>query len=1555
MIGTAFLMLVGGLVAAPAGQAKADQVVSTGGPYTMTNPGGDMVATYDAAGVTPAIANAFLTTTWPNGVGLSAGASLSSLFQATWKANSTANVSQSEFPDPPAFSGGSATVASDGSGGSVITFDIPAADFQSTSSPFWNGVAAQISGAVAAVVAAGICGGAVLAIGAGALVTGPPGALVLSALGGAICGGVGAAAWTFVATLVGAHLAGTALDRDFWSGIAGATLAAFVGGAVIGAVATPIVTRVVTVALKAVGNALASITKFLGGWLGKGYSAFLASVQKFWGWVTQLFRSLWPRAAAQAGAVQPAVGGQFQLLPMPNTGAPFTVPLCLDAYGATGGSASPGQPVAVNSCNGTANQDFDYYAGGAISVYGLCLGPSGATSSIGTPLVALERCDGSTGEQWVQSGQALVNQNGGGCLDDPNLDITPGTQLDLYPCNGSQAQNWVKPTAEPCDIYGSDGTGCVAAYSTTRAMFADYGGPLYQVKRASDGTTADIGLLQEGGDVNAATQDSFCASTTCVITEIYDQSPLGNNLTIEGAGGAGGADVGANATALPVTVGGNKAYGVDIEAGTGYRDDATLGVATNGEPEGMYMVASGTHVNSGCCFDFGNAEANNHDTGDAHMDSVNLSTTCFDGGTCSGNGPWVQADLENGLFMGSTYTNTANKGNSTPFVTAMLDNTAQSTFALSGGDSTSGGLSQWYNGALPSGYAPLKQEGGIVLGTGGDDSNSSIGSWFEGVMTAGSPSQAADSAVQANIVAAKYAGTTNPVGGGSGASGAAASAAGQAVVHTAGATGAAASGYSSVYTVDSSNQHLQESYLTSMGAAWTSQDLTAKYGTPAVMPGTEPVSIVHCGYTSVYTVDAANGDLQETYLPAIGDSWTTQDLTAKYGTPPTNQTPTAVVHAAGATGSAAACGFTSVYTVDRSGDLQETYLTVLGAAWTTQDLSANYGTPALLAGTSPVALVHCGYTSVYTVDGNHQLQETYLPAIGDSWGTQSLSAKYGTPLTTVTPTAVVHAAGATGSAAACGYTSVYTVDHASQDLQETYLPVIGGAWSTQDLSANYGAPAVAPGTQPEALVHLNFTSVYTVDQGSDDLQETYLQAIGDSWITQNLSTKYGTPATDQSPIVLLHPDASGNLDWTSVYTTDELSNDLQETYLPNTGFPGDPWVTQDLSAKYGTPVVAVLQSSPSSWSVAHTGNTSTYTVDSGTNDLQESYLQGIGDSWNTQNLSANYQTPAVASLTLPTALVHDGYTSVYTVDNSSNDLQETYLPALGDPWTTQNLSTTFHTPAVMPKTSPTAVFHDGYASVYTVDANGDLQETYLPAAGFPGDSWVTQDLSANYHTPTVKTGTSPVAIMHDGYVSVYTVDANGDLQETYLPYMGASWSTQDLSSQFHTPATNVSPTAVFHDGYTSVYTVDTGGDLQETYLPAMGDAWTTQDLSAKYGVPTVASPSATLLDTAPVALYHTGYTSVYTIDSGSGDLQESYLPAISGPWATQDLTVKYDAPASDQSPSALVHYAANGGLTWTSLYTVDTASDHLQETYLPAIGGSWTSQDLTQKYGVPNV
>ncbi|WP_034271145.1 alpha-L-arabinofuranosidase B [Actinospica robiniae] len=312
-------------------------------------------------------------------------------------------------------------------------------------------------------------------------------------------------------------------------------------------------------------------------------------------------------------------------------------------------------------------------------------------------------------------------------------------------------------TQEPCDILAAAGTPCVAAHSTTRALFAAYSGALYQVERASDSTYTTVSPLSAGGVANAATQDSFCSGTTCTITRIYDQTSNHNDLTVEGAGGNGSADTASNAAALPVYVGGHKAYGVYIAPGNGYRDNSAKGTATGSTAQGEYMVASGTHVNNGCCFDYGNAETNSDDNGNGHMSAINFGTECWFS-PCSGIGPWVQADLENGLFAGGNGSNTANTGNNTPFVTAVVKTNGTSTYAIKGGNSQSGSLTTWYSGALPtaSGYAPMHQEGAIVLGTGGDNSKSSDGSFFEGVMTATEPTDATDNAVQANVVAAGY-------------------------------------------------------------------------------------------------------------------------------------------------------------------------------------------------------------------------------------------------------------------------------------------------------------------------------------------------------------------------------------------------------------------------------------------------------------------------------------------------------------------------------------------------------------------------------------------------------------------------------------------------------------------------------------------------------------------------------------------------------------------------------------------------------------------------------
>ena len=71
-------------------------------------------------------------------------------------------------------------------------------------------------------------------------------------------------------------------------------------------------------------------------------------------------------------------------------------------------------------------------------------------------------------------------------------------------------------------------------------MYGTYNGALYQVRRSSDNTTRNIGLLAAGDYVDATQQDSFCAGTTCLITIIYDQSGRGNHLTQAPPGGFSG-------------------------------------------------------------------------------------------------------------------------------------------------------------------------------------------------------------------------------------------------------------------------------------------------------------------------------------------------------------------------------------------------------------------------------------------------------------------------------------------------------------------------------------------------------------------------------------------------------------------------------------------------------------------------------------------------------------------------------------------------------------------------------------------------------------------------------------------------------------------------------------------------------------------------------------------------------------------------------------------------------------------------------------------------------
>ena len=327
----------------------------------------------------------------------------------------------------------------------------------------------------------------------------------------------------------------------------------------------------------------------------------------------------------------------------------------------------------------------------------------------------------------------------------------------------------------PCDVYAAGGAPCAAAHSTTRALYASYTGPLYQVLRQSDGKTLDIGVVSPvtspvrdaGGYANAAAQDAFCANTYCWIAKIYDQSPKHNDLIQAPRGGFSGPAMGGFnnlpvADMAPVTIGGHKVYGAFIAPGMGLRQNDVKGTAVDDQAEGQYWVINGRHYNSGCCFDYGNAEIDSRDD-----DNGTMETTYYGNATAwyHGNapGPWVMTDQENNLVGCVNPGSTSKVCTSLPnvawrFVTAIAKGEPHHWTSM-GGDSQEGALQVMFDGPrIDHTYDPMRKQGAILLGNGGDNSVGSQGTFYEGAMTAAGtfPSNATDQLVQSNVVAARY-------------------------------------------------------------------------------------------------------------------------------------------------------------------------------------------------------------------------------------------------------------------------------------------------------------------------------------------------------------------------------------------------------------------------------------------------------------------------------------------------------------------------------------------------------------------------------------------------------------------------------------------------------------------------------------------------------------------------------------------------------------------------------------------------------------------------------
>lgn len=329
--------------------------------------------------------------------------------------------------------------------------------------------------------------------------------------------------------------------------------------------------------------------------------------------------------------------------------------------------------------------------------------------------------------------------------------------------------------ALPCKVLGDAGHKCVSAHSTVRLIVPDYTGPLYQVDKGT--ATLDIGTTD--GYANAAAQVEFCAASECVISIIYDQSGYGNHLTPAPRGSAKptpGLPVPADW--LPVTINGRSVYGIRIKPKYGYRaacndcpypDPSTIpqGVPVGDEPQTQYMISSQRDLAHACCFDYGNAETTANNDGNGTMEAVYVGMGAV-WGSGVGPGPWVMADMENGLYPGWENNQWDNISTATSvtfdFVSAVVvgdtadKNDGKGRFAVYGGDAQTDSIKEMYDGVRPDklGYVPMRKQGSVILGIGGDNSNGAGGRFYEGVIALGAATKEVVDALQVAIYEAKY-------------------------------------------------------------------------------------------------------------------------------------------------------------------------------------------------------------------------------------------------------------------------------------------------------------------------------------------------------------------------------------------------------------------------------------------------------------------------------------------------------------------------------------------------------------------------------------------------------------------------------------------------------------------------------------------------------------------------------------------------------------------------------------------------------------------------------
>jgi len=153
--------------------------------------------------------------------------------------------------------------------------------------------------------------------------------------------------------------------------------------------------------------------------------------------------------------------------------------LCLDL---ASDSNTPGSAVDIYTCNGTNGQEWTEEANGTLQADGNCLDVASGGTASGS-LVDLYTCNGTGAQVWQpQSNGELLNPQSGLCLTDPGSSTTLGTQLQIQACSGSANEVWAQPGSS--NGGGGTSTGAVTGY---QGLCLDVAGA-----NSANGTKVDI-------------------------------------------------------------------------------------------------------------------------------------------------------------------------------------------------------------------------------------------------------------------------------------------------------------------------------------------------------------------------------------------------------------------------------------------------------------------------------------------------------------------------------------------------------------------------------------------------------------------------------------------------------------------------------------------------------------------------------------------------------------------------------------------------------------------------------------------------------------------------------------------------------------------------------------------------------------------------------------------------------------------------------------------------------------------------------------------------------